>query len=805
MSTADSQDARSFPPGTQLGHYRLMGLLGSGGMGEVYRALDLQLEREVAVKVLPSRVAQDPEALARFEREAKAVAALSHPHILAIHDYGTADGVCYAVMELLQGETLRVRLSRSGLTWRKTAEVGAAVAEALAAAHAKGLVHRDLKPPNIFLTSDGQVKVLDFGLVRWQAVVPAPGAEEERPERPDSVLQQTRLPPSSETVPGTVMGTVGYMSPEQVRGELADARSDIFALGCVMHEMLTGTNPFGRATTADTMAAILNEDPPAAADSGRAVPAELDRVVGHCLEKNPDERFQSARDLAFDLRQIATGSEPGLARRGWKGRSPRLALLGVVPLVLAVAAASAYLAARRPAMTSLAVLPFVNATGDPEAEYLSDGLTESLIRSLSQIPKLRVMARGTVFTYKGREVDLRAVGRELGVDTVLVGRISRRGGNLLVSTELVRAADGSQAWGEEYHRPVEDLLAVQEELAREISEQLPYRLSGEDKERMARGETESREAYQLLLKGRFHANRRSEEGLRKAVQLYEQAIGTDPGYALAYSGLADCHQLLALYSMVPPREGMPKAKAAALKALEMDDRLAEAHTSLAYVKLAYDWDWPGAQLSFQRALEINPNYATAHHWYAEYFTITGRSDEALEQMRRAQELDPLSLPIQRDLAWHHYYARRYPEAIEALRKTLELNPDYMPALTLLGRAHEERGEYEPAVAALQRAIQIRDSPVLRTFLGHAYAVGGRRREALAVLAGVQADSQRSWVEPYYMAALWAALGERQQALDALEQAYQDRFYLMAYLKVDPRLDPLRQDPRFERLLKEVGL
>jgi tetratricopeptide (TPR) repeat protein len=388
---------------------------------------------------------------------------------------------------------------------------------------------------------------------------------------------------------------------------------------------------------------------------------------------------------------------------------------------------------------------------------------------------------------------------------VLVGRISRRGGDLLVSTELVRAADGSQAWGEEYHRPVEDLLAVQEELAREISEQLPFRLSGEDRERMARGQTANREAYQLLLKGRFHANKRSEDGLRKAVQLYEQAIGIDPGYALAYSGLADCHQLLALYSMVPPREGMPKAKAAALKALELDDRLAEAHTSLAYVKLAYDWDWAGAQQSFQRAIEIDPNYPTAHHWYAEYFTIVGRYDEAVEQARRAQELDPLSLPIQRDLAWHHYFARRYDEAIAQLHRTLELNPDYPPALTLLGRAHEQKGDLEPALAAFQHAIRLRDGPVLRTFLGHAYAVSGRRAEALRVLAEVQAGSQRAPVEPYYLAALLTALGERQRALDALDQAYQERFYLMAYLKVDPRLDPLRGDPRFERLLKQVGL
>jgi serine/threonine protein kinase/tetratricopeptide (TPR) repeat protein len=798
MATAESEDARSFPPGTQLGHFRLLALLGSGGMGEVYRALDLQLEREVAVKVLPSRIAQDPEALARFEREAKAVAALSHPHILAIHDYGASDGVCYAVMELLEGETLRGRLARSGLAWRKAAEVGAAVAEALAAAHAKGLVHRDLKPPNIFLTQDGQVKVLDFGLVRWQPMgfLGGPAAE---------LQEQTRSAAAvSETLPGTVMGTVGYMAPEQVRGEPADARSDIFALGCVLHEMLTGRNPFGRGTAAETMAAILNEDAPPPSDSGKAIPAELDRLVRHCLEKNADERFQSARDLAFDLRQIATGSEAALARRVPSTRLRR-ALKWAVPPVLLAGLWAAYVGTRPPAMTSLAVLPFVNATGDPEAEYLSDGLTESVIRNLSLLPQLRVMARGTVFTYKGREVDPRAVGRELRVDTVLTGRISRRGGALLVSTELVRSADGSQIWGEQYNRPVEDLLAVQEELSREISEKLPLRLSGEDKERMARGQTESREAYHLLLKGRFHANKRSEEGLRKAIQLYEEAIGIDPTYALAYSGLADCHQLLAVYSMVPPREGMPKAKAAALKALELDDRLAEAHTSLAYIKLSFDWDWPGAQQSFQRAIEINPNYATAHHWYAEYFTIVGRPEGAMEQIRRAQELDPLSLPIQRDIAWHHYFARRYDDAIDQLRKTLELSPDYAPAFTLLGRAHEQKGEYEPAVAAFERALALRDSPVLRTFLGHAYAVSGRRAEALAVMAQVEAASKQRRVDPYYLAAVWTALGDHDRAFEALEQAYQERFYLVAYLNVDPRLDPLRGDPRFQRLLKQVGL
>ena len=799
MASAENQDARSFPPGTQLGHYRLLSLLGSGGMGEVYRAVDLQLEREVAVKVLPSRVARDPEALARFEREAKAVAALSHPHILAIHDYGSNDGVCYAVMELLQGETLRGRLSRSGLTWRKAAEVGAAVAEALAAAHTKGLVHRDLKPPNIFLTQDGQVKVLDFGLVRWQPILPEGGSDSE-------LQEQTRSAASvSETLPGTVMGTVGYMAPEQVRGEPADARSDIFALGCVLHEMLTGQNPFGRPTAAETMAAILNEDAAAPSDSGRAVPAELDRLVRHCLEKNPEERFQSARDLAFDLRQIVSNSGASLARRGGKVALLRRALLWAAPLVLVGAGWGAWRAMRPRGMTSLAVLPFVNATGDPEAEYLSDGLTESVIRNLSQLPQLRVMARGTVFTYKGREVDPRAVGRELGVDTVLVGRIARRGGALLVSTELVRSADGSQVWGEQYHRPVEDLLTVQDELSREISEQLPLRLSGEDKERMASGQTANREAYHLLLKGRFHANKRSEESLRKAVQLFEEAIGIDPAYALAYSGLADCHQLLAVYSMVPPREGMPKAKAAALKALQIDDRLAEAHTSLAYTKLAYDFDWPGAQQSFQRALEINPNYATAHHWYAEYFTIVGRFDGAMEQIKRAQELDPLSLPIQRDIAWHLYFARRYDEAIEQLRKTLELSPDYAPAYTVLGRAHEQKGDYDAAMAAFEKAISLRDSPVLRTFLGHAYASSGRRPEAQAVLAQVEAASRERRVDPYYPAAVYTALGDSDRALAALEKAYEERFYLVAYMRVDPRLDPLRGDARFERLLTQLGL
>ncbi len=764
--------------GTRLGPYEILSALGVGGMGEVYRARDERLEREVAVKVLPEHLAKDTEALARFEREAKAVAALSHPNILAIHDFGTFEGTSFAVTELLEGETLRTRVTRSALVWRKAAEIAAALADGLAAAHSKGIVHRDLKPENIFLTRDGQVKILDFGLARFTP----------RPSRRAGSKAKTGM-----TEPGTVLGTMGYMSPEQVRGEAAKGASDIFALGCVLYEMIAGRRAFSRATPAETMAAILREEPPPLAESGKlgpggapggvsagvagAVPADLDRVIAHCLEKNPEERFQSARDLAFALRAILSGS----------GAMGALAPVGTR------------------AIDSIAVLPFHNAGRDPDAEYLSDGLTEAIINSLAQIPQLRVTPRSTVFRYKGRDVEPQAAGRELGVRAVVAGRVLERGQTLVIGAELIDVAAESQIWGERYNRPLSDIFAVEEEIARRISESLRGKLAGEGKKRLVQRSTENPEAYQFYLKGRYHFGKRTSEGLQTGIDYFQRAIETDPNFAQAYTGLADCYLVLGVYSELPASESIPKVKAAAAKALAIDDHLAEGYASRAHARW-FGWDWEEADSDFRRAIELDPSYAMAHDWYALFLGQLGSSDESVREMQRAKELDPLSLVINAHEIQALCSARRYDEAIEQYRRALEMDPNFFQAHYWVGMAFVQKGMYAEAIGALLAALHlIEGNPGAAAALAHAYAVSGREAEARKLLAELRGQMQRRYIDPYFVGVIHAGLGDREAAMEWLGRACEEHsVWLAIQFKTDARLDGLRADPRFGELLRRVG-
>lgn len=758
---------------TRLGPYEILGPLGAGGMGEVYRARDTRLGREVAVKVLPEPFANDPNRRARFEREAQVVAALSHPNLLALHDYGTHGNVTFAVTELLEGETLRSRLAKGPLPWRKAVEIGVAIAEGLAAAHAKGIIHRDLKPDNLFLTADGRVKVLDFGLAQ---VKPVPDSE--MPTGPYVV---------ADTDPGTVMGTVGYMSPEQVRGRPADARSDIFSLGCVLYEMVSGRRAFAGETTAETMTAILRDDPAGLGDSQNVSP-EVERLIRHCLEKNPEERFQSARDLAFAFRAVLSGldvtgdSQPVKPRRK-PARRPR-----------------------RRAIHSLAVLPLVNATSDSQADYLSDGITESVIHTLSHLPTLRVIARSTAFRYKGRDVDPQVVGGELGVQALVTGRVASLGGKLTVGVELVDVADGALLWGRQYKRQLADILAVEEEISTDIAENLRLKLTGEDKERLTKQYTKNSEAYQLYLKGRFYWNKRTEAAFVKGIEYFEQAIQTDRTYALAHTGLADSYILLgsAAFEFQPPKETMPRAKRAAEKALRIDDSLAEAHTTRAQINRLYDWKWLEAERGFQRALELNPNYATAHHWYALLLTNLGRMQEALAEIRRAQQFDPLSLAITTDIGWCSYFARRFDDAIEEYRKALEMDPGFFWAHYLLGLAYAQESQFPAAVEQFQRAIRLSEgSTKVLGPLGHAIAMSGQKAEAQRILSQMEALSQQKYVSSYAVALVHLGLAEEDRAVERLQQAYQERAGHMVYLKVDPYLDPLRDHSSFSDLLRRM--
>jgi len=651
----------SFPAGSSLGPYEILAPIGAGGMGEVYRARDTRLNREVAIKVLPEHLAKDPEALERFRREAIAVAALAHPNILVLHDVGSEQEIRYAVTELLEGETLRERLSRGPLPWRKVAELGSALAEGLAAAHSKGIVHQDIKPANIFLTSDGRVKILDFGLAEIRSA----------PSETENTATLTEAGP-------VVMGTVGYMSPEQVRGEKAEAASDIFSLGCVLYEMLTGRRAFTGKSVTDTMAAILKDEPPAVADSGHSSSPDLDRVIERCLAKNPAQRFHSAHDLAFALRSLS--SSTGMQAQGSvpsrMGRWRFVAAVAALVMILAVAGFYLWRGRASRNIDSLAVLPFVNAGGGQDADWLSDGVTESLIDNLIQVPSLKVMSRNAVFRYKGKEADAREAAWQLGVRAVVTGRIVEHAGQLSVSAELVDARDGSELWGEKYDRPMSDILAVQQDITSRISGMLRLKLSGEQMQKLAsRQGTESPEAYQLYLKGKYFAGQFTTAGFEKGMDYLRQAVAADPNYARAYEGMSYAYQV-ADDALMPPAEVMPKAKEAALKAIDLDASLSEAHTDLASAYLQYDYDWAAAKREFDRAIQLNPKNAFAHEYYGWLLVSTDDPAKGITEGRKSLEVDPLSVEAAVVLAQSYYLLRRYGEATDLLQKAKDQEPDY---------------------------------------------------------------------------------------------------------------------------------
>jgi eukaryotic-like serine/threonine-protein kinase len=763
---AGLRDGTRLSPGAQLGPYKILARIGAGGMGEVYRAHDPRLGRDVAIKVLPERLSHDPQALARFEREAKAVAALSHPNILAIFDVGSEQGVSYVVMELLEGESLRGRISRGPIPWREAVDIGGAVAEALTAAHSKGLTHRDLKPDNVFLTVDQRVKLLDFGLARWN---------------PDAQTQQNPSP-ATQTLEGTILGTIGYMSPEQVRGQPVDARSDIFSFGCVLFEMVTGRRAFDRGSPAETMAAILTEEPASASRSDPPIPPDLNGVVARCLEKELRNRLQDAPDLVSTLKAIKERSG------GFESSSSVAAFTPDA------------------AIDSIAVLPFFNASNNPELEYFTDGITESLINSLSQLDSLRVIARSTAFRYKAREIDPEAVGRALNVRTLLTGRVMQRGKWLNVQSELLDVRKGAQIWGGQYNHKLTDLFIVQEVIAGEIAKKLRLKMSQEQKNRLTRRYTENPEAYQLYLRGRFYWNKRTLEGMQKGNEYFQLSIQNDPGYALAYAGVADCFALLATYSLQSPRDAFTRAKSAALKALEIDKTLAEAHASLAFTRAFYEWDWRGAQQSFKRAIEFSPSYGMAHHWRSVLLSVLGRGDEALASIRRALDLDPLSLPSNAQLAFTLYLSRRFDEAVDQAQKTLEMEPAFSLAHFFLGLGWVQKRRYDRAIASFQTAHELSGNPLTLVRLGHAYAVAGQRDLAEKTLAQLIEIRRAHYVAPLSIACIYIGLGELERVFEWMRKdVEEDRSWWLSFLNVDPIFDPIRSDPRLQALASQLKL
>ena len=787
--------------GRTVSHYRILQKLGGGGMGVVYEAEDLTLGRHVALKFLPEDIPGEGNALERLRREARAASSLNHPNICVIHEVGEADGRQFIVMELMEGQTLSQRIQGRPLPIADLLDSGIQIASALEAAHTKGIIHRDIKPANIFVTSRGETKILDFGLAKL------------KPEGDGSVAPTAT---DQLTKPGTAPGTLAYMSPEQVRGEELDARTDIFSFGLVLYEMATGRQAFTGNSTGVLTDGILNRAPIPAGRVNSEVPPKLEETINKALEKDRKLRYQTASDLRADLQRLKRDSDstraaagsvavPVAGARPWGRRKVALRAIGVaLAALLALGIWYAVFRTRGEAIDSLAVLPFANVGGNPDTDYLSDGIVESLIDSLSELPSLKVTSWSGVSRYKGKDIDPRAVGRELSVRAVLAGRIIQRGDKLSISAELVKVDDNSHLWGEQYNRALADALSLQQEIAHQIAEKLRLRLNNEQMAQMEKHQTGNPEAYQLYLKGRFYASKGTQEGIDKGIDYLHQAIALDPKYASPYAGIAFSYNWASDW-ILPPTEAMPKAKEAARRAVELDDTLAEAHVELGNVASWYDYDWSLAEREFKRALELSPNYASSHEFYSVFLIMVGRVDEGLEEARRAEALDSVSAEISYILGFELYLARRYDEAIAELRKCLDLDSGYWPADYPLAQALEQQGRFSEAIATLKIARSIEDSSlVLNAELVRAYSLSGRKAEAQEALQELLSRSKNNYVSGEILATVYATLGDKAQALAHLEHAFQQRSFFLALINVDPELDSLRSDPRFEDVLRRMN-
>src|SRR6266545_406426 len=794
--------------GELIGHYRIESLIGVGGMGEVYLARDERLGRKAALKLLPESLTTDETQLSRFKNEARTASSLNHPNILTVYEIGTEGNRQFIATEFIEGITLRASLARGRIMPHAALEIAVQMASALAAAHETGVVHRDIKPENIMLRPDGYAKVLDFGIAKLTEQHPGSDSHEVG----TTTLLQTR--------PGLVLGTTRYMSPEQARGQKVDARSDIWSMGVVLYEMVGGVPPFSGATPSDCIASILKTEPPPLSGVLSDVPVKLQSIVQKALRKNRDERYQTIKEMLTDLRDLkgeleVEGSSPQSKARVEPiltriNRHKRDALLTLAAAILLAAAFGYHFYFVAPAPVpnekSIAVLPFADLSQARDQEYFCDGIQEEILTRLSKIRDLKVISRTSTQRFKSAPKNLPEIARQLGVATILEGTVQKAEGQVRVNVQLINARNDSHLWAEKYDRRLTDIFGVESEIAKAIADTLQAKLSGTEQRAIAIRPTENAEAHQLYLKGTYFSNKRTGPDFRTAIEYFKNAIGRDPNYALAYAGLADAYALLSLYGGEGPQETVSQAKAAARKALELEDTLPEAHNSLGLVLALYDFDFAQSKKEFERAIELDPNYATAHHQFGNMnLTMVGEFDRAIAEGKRAVELDPLSLIINADLGQNFLLARRYDEAIDQLRKTLAMDPRFYPARLALGEALQLKGQMDEAMVEYQKAAEVTDDPVVLAYLAQGYAKTGQGDKAWNLLSQLEQLATERHVGPFILAMVHLALGENEKAIDDLERAYRDRAdAFIVGIKVEPLLDPLRGDPRFERLVAKVA-
>jgi serine/threonine-protein kinase len=794
-----------------IGHYRLLSLIGKGGMGEVYLAEDERLKRKLAIKLLPAAYTNDRERVRRFEQEARAASALNHPNITTIFEVGESPRGHFIAMEYVEGETLSKLIKNGPPEFDQIIAFSLQIADALDEAHSKGITHRDIKPDNVMTTPRGQIKVLDFGLAKIRQPARMPANEE------DETVQ------TMGTAPGIVVGTLNYLSPEQVRGQEVDHRTDIFSFGIVLYEMATGRQPFAASSMTETMDRILHAQPAAMARFNYALPVEFDWIVRKCLEKDQERRYQSAHELLIDLKNLQRDSQsdrlaPLTSRMPQMNQTPvrrvwlPVALAAVVLTLVIVVVLTWQSAARRPVtpspteIKSLAVLPLANLSGAAEQEYFSDGLTEALITDLSRFGALRVISRTSVMRYKNAPKPLPEIARELNVDGVIEGSVRRSGDRVSITAKLIHAPTDTHLWGTSYERDLRDVLALQREVARDVAERIRLRLTPEESSLLAGGRKINPAAHESYLQGRYHWNKRTADDLDKAITFFQEAVRLEPDYASAWVGLADSYNLLTPYRNLPASQSYPKSKEAALRALALDPALGEAHAALGVVRGEYDWDWAAAERDFKRALELSPNYAPARQWYAEFLTRQRRFDEALREAERAAELDPLSLIVNAVVGWVHLYSRQPDRAISQLQKTLALDAGFIPARGYLGMAYLQKDDYARAEEELRQAYEISGrNPRYLAHLGVAHALAGKQNIARRDMTELHRLAAQHRVQPFLVASMHTALGENDRAFEWLERAYQERGVWMLFLNIDPLFDRLRSDARFAGLLARLKL